>query len=67
MSKKKSEKKVKNQDYGQNKLFLSTMSCTPWALSATWLHVEAPLKNWKSELNTHFQQKFATGSYGVGI
>jgi hypothetical protein len=42
MSKKKSEKKVKNQDFmGKTNFFLSSMPFTPWALLATWLHVGA--------------------------
>jgi hypothetical protein len=53
--------------YGQNKLFLSTQPFSPWAVLATWLHVGAPQKIMKNELNTHFQQNFTTGSYGVGI
>jgi hypothetical protein len=53
-------KKVKNQDFmGKTNYFCSTLSFSPWAVLATWL-----LKN---ELNTCFQQKFTTGSYGVGI
>jgi hypothetical protein len=36
-------KKVKNQDYmGKTNYFLRTMSFSPWAVSATWLHVGAP-------------------------
>jgi hypothetical protein len=49
---------------GKTNFFLSTLPFSPWATSATWLHVGAPQKN---ELNTHFQQNFTTGSYGVGI
>jgi hypothetical protein len=44
--------------------FLRILPFSPWAVSATWLHVGKYRKN---ELNTCFQQKFATGSYGVGI
>jgi hypothetical protein len=59
---------VKNQDFmGKTNYFLSTMPFSPWAVSATWLHVRAPKKYRKNKLNTCFQQKFATGSYGVGI
>jgi hypothetical protein len=59
---------VKNQDFmGKINFFLSTLPFSPWAVLATWLHVGAPQKYKKNELNTHFQQKFATGSYGVGI
>jgi hypothetical protein len=38
---KKSEKPIL---YGQNKLFLSTLPFSPWAVLATWLHVGAPKK-----------------------
>jgi hypothetical protein len=40
---KKSEKKVKNQDFmGKTNYFLRTLPFSPWAVSATWLHVGAP-------------------------
>jgi ribosomal protein L23 len=43
MCKKKSDKKVKNQDFmGKTNYFLRTLPFTPWAVSATWLHVGAP-------------------------
>jgi hypothetical protein len=43
MSQKKSEKKVKNQDFmGKTNYFLRTLPFSPWAVSATWLHVGAP-------------------------
>jgi hypothetical protein len=43
MSKKKYEKKVKNQDFmGKTNYFLRTLPFSPWAVSATWLHVGAP-------------------------
>jgi hypothetical protein len=43
MSRKKSEKKVKNQDFmGKTNYFLRTLSFDPWAVSAKWLHVGAP-------------------------
>jgi hypothetical protein len=36
-------KKVKNQDFmGKTKYFLRTLPFSPWAVSATWLHVGAP-------------------------
>jgi hypothetical protein len=42
MSKKK-VKKVKNQDFmGKTNYFLRTLPFSPWAVSATWLHVGAP-------------------------
>jgi hypothetical protein len=41
---KKSEKSEKPRFYEQNKLLFSTLSFIPWAISATWLHVGAPLK-----------------------
>jgi hypothetical protein len=38
-------KKVKNQDsMDKTNLFLSTLPFSPWAVFATWLHVEAPQK-----------------------
>jgi hypothetical protein len=41
--KKKVKKKKKPRFYGQNNLFfLSTLSFSPWAVLATWLHVGAP-------------------------
>jgi hypothetical protein len=68
MRKKKGKKSGEPRFYGQNKLFLSTLSFSPWALSTTWLHVGAPLKiQEKNELNTRFEQNFTTGSYRVGI
>jgi hypothetical protein len=40
MSKKK---RVKNQDsMGKTNFFLRTLPFSPWAVSATWLHVGAP-------------------------
>jgi hypothetical protein len=43
MSKKKKWKKVKNQDFmGKTNCFLRTLPFSPWAVSATWLHVGAP-------------------------
>jgi hypothetical protein len=45
MSKKKSEKKVKSQDFmGKTNCFLRTLPFSPWAVSTTWLHVGAPEK-----------------------
>jgi hypothetical protein len=45
MSKKKVNKKVKNQDsMGKTNFFLSTLPFSPWAILATWLHVGAPQK-----------------------
>jgi hypothetical protein len=41
--KKKKSKKVKNQDFmGKTNYFLRTLSFSPGAVSATWLHVGAP-------------------------
>jgi hypothetical protein len=38
-------KKVKNQDFiGKTNFFFSTLSFSPWAILATWLHVGAPQK-----------------------
>jgi hypothetical protein len=40
-----SEKKVKNQDFiGKTNFFFSTLSFSPWAALATWLHVGVPHK-----------------------
>jgi hypothetical protein len=36
------KKEVKNQDFmGKTNFFLSTQPFSPWAASATWLHVRA--------------------------
>jgi hypothetical protein len=36
-------KKVKNQDFmGKTNYFLRTLPFSPWAVSASWLHVGAP-------------------------
>jgi hypothetical protein len=40
--KKKVKKSEKPRFYGQNKPFLKTLPFSPWAVSATWLHVGAP-------------------------
>jgi hypothetical protein len=43
MSKKIMWKKVENQDFMDNtNYFLRFMPISPWAVSATWLHVGAP-------------------------
>jgi hypothetical protein len=43
--KKNKVKKVKIQDsMGKTNFFLSTLPFSPWAVSATWLHVGAPQK-----------------------
>jgi hypothetical protein len=56
---------VKNQDFmGKANYFLRTLPFSPKEVSATWLLL---IKYRKNELNILFQQKFATGSYGVGI
>jgi hypothetical protein len=58
---------VKNQDFmGKINFFLSILPFSPWAVLATWQQ-ELLRKYRKNELNTYFQQKSATGSYGVGI
>jgi hypothetical protein len=44
---------------GKTNFFISTMPFSPWAASATWLHVGAPQEiqeNRKNDLNTCFQQ-----------
>jgi hypothetical protein len=39
------KEKVKNQDsMDKTNFFLITLPFNPWAVSATWLHVEAPQK-----------------------
>jgi hypothetical protein len=39
------KQKVKNQDFmGKKKFFFSTLPFSPWAVSATWLHVGVPQK-----------------------
>jgi hypothetical protein len=36
---------MKNQDsMGKTKFFFSTLSFSPWAILATWMHVGAPQK-----------------------
>jgi hypothetical protein len=41
----KKVKKVKNQDSMRKRnFFLNTLPFSPWAVSATWLHVGAPQK-----------------------
>jgi hypothetical protein len=43
MSRKEKWKKVKNQAFmGKTNYFFSTLPFSPWAVSATWLHVGAP-------------------------
>jgi hypothetical protein len=43
MSKKQTEKKLKKQEFmGKTNYFLRTLPSSPWAVSATWLHVGAP-------------------------
>jgi hypothetical protein len=56
------KKSEKPRFYGQKKLFFSTLPFSPWAVSATWLHVGAPQKYRKNELNTYFEQKYTTDS-----
>jgi hypothetical protein len=37
------KEEVKNQDFmGKRNFFLSILPFSPWAVSATWLHVGAP-------------------------
>jgi hypothetical protein len=40
--KKKVKKSEKPRFNGQNKLFFENLPISPWAVSATWLHVGAP-------------------------
>jgi hypothetical protein len=44
MRKIKVKKIGKPRFYGQNNYFLRTLPFTPWAVSATWLHVGTPQK-----------------------
>jgi hypothetical protein len=40
---KKKQKEIKNQDFMDKTIFfLKTLTFSPWAVSATWLHVGAP-------------------------
>jgi hypothetical protein len=68
MSKKKSEKKWKTKIlWAKQTIFWEPC---PTALGQFQPHGcmwELLRKDMKNELNTRFQQKFATGSYGVGI
>jgi hypothetical protein len=64
MSQKKVEKSVKPRFYGQNKLFLRTLPFSNHMAACSFQLLRKCMKN---ELNTCFQQKIATGSYGVGI
>jgi hypothetical protein len=43
---------------GKSNFFLSTLPFSPWAASATWLHVGAPHKIF-SRVMTHLGQVFA--------
>jgi hypothetical protein len=37
------KRKVKNQEFmSKTNYFLKTLTFSPWAVSATWLHVGAP-------------------------
>jgi hypothetical protein len=67
--KKQKWKTVKTWDFMGHKInfFFGTLPFSPWAILATWLHVEAPQKTQRYELTTHFEQKFTMGSYGVRI
>jgi hypothetical protein len=58
------KKSEKPRFYGQNKLFFENHALQPLG---SFSHMAACRKYMKNELNTCFQQKFATGSYGVGI
>jgi hypothetical protein len=42
LRRKKMKKSEKPRFYGQTKYFLGTLPFSPWAVSATWLHVGAP-------------------------
>jgi hypothetical protein len=66
MSKKRSEKSEKPRFYGQNKLFLENPAFQPLGSFSHMAACRSSLEYMKNELNTCFQQKFATGSYRVG-
>jgi hypothetical protein len=57
------KKSEKPRFYGQNKLFFENPALQPLG---SFSHMAA-CRSMKNELNTCFQQKFATGSYGIGI
>jgi hypothetical protein len=59
MRKKRVKKSEKQDSMGKKNFFLLHPALQPLD--------KAPQKYSKNGLNTHFQQKFAMGSYGVGI
>jgi hypothetical protein len=66
--KKNVKKSEKTRFYGQNKLFFEDPALQPLGSFSHMAACRSSLENaWKNELNTCFQQKFAMGSYGVGI
>jgi hypothetical protein len=52
---------------GKTNYFLRTLPLSPWEFQPHGCMYELLRKYMKNEHNTCFQQKFATGSYGVGI
>jgi hypothetical protein len=61
------KKSEKPRFYGQNKLIFENPALQPLGSFNHMAACRSFLENTgKNELNTHFQQKFATGSYGVG-
>jgi hypothetical protein len=52
---------------GKTKFFFGTLPISSWAILVVQLLMDACQKYRKNESTTHFEQKFATCSYGVGI
>jgi hypothetical protein len=67
VQKKKVKKSEKPRFYGQNKLFFKNPALQPLGSFSHMAACRSLRKYMKNELNTCFQQKFATGSYSVGI
>jgi hypothetical protein len=65
--KKKVKKSEKPRFYGQNKLFFENLPFNIGQFQCTATVSAACRSYMKNELNTCFQQKFATNSYRVGI
>jgi hypothetical protein len=52
---------------GKTNYVFGTLHFNPWGVLDTWLYIGLLKKYKKNELTTHFEQKFAIGSYGVEI
>jgi hypothetical protein len=62
------QKNIKLQDFMNKKsFFFGTISCNPWAMLVTWLHVRALQKYKKIEFTTRFKHWIISNSYGVGV